>query len=173
MQQFTVSGLAVDSSNDAPVVLLRELDGDRILPIWIGPAEANAIALKLAGLDPPRPLTHDLLHRVIDGAGLTVQRVVISEIRDNTFFAEIVLEAPGSIARIDARPSDSIALALRTGSPIFVSDGVFEKEFGIDPATDPERYERLRQRLERIDPVDFGDPTARGEKGRRRGESPL
>jgi len=171
MQQFTVTGLALDSSNDAPVVLLREIDGDRILPIWIGPAEANAIALSLAGLEPPRPLTHDLLQRVVDGAGLSVQRIVISEIQGNTFFAEIVLEGPNAITRIDARPSDSIALALRTNSPIFVADGVFEEEFGIDPTQDPERYERLRQRLERIDPVNFGDPTALGDADRPHGES--
>ena len=80
----------------------------------------------------------------------------------STFFAEIVLEGPIAIPRIDARPSDSIALALRSGSPIFVADGVFEEEFGVDPSRDPERYERLRQRLKRIDPVDFGDPTALG-----------
>lgn len=160
MQQFTVSGLALDSTNNAPVVLLRELDGDRVLPIWIGRAEANAIAICLAGLEPPRPLTHDLLKRVIQGTGFTVQRVIISELRDNTFFAELILEGDHSVTKIDARPSDSIALALRTSSPIFVTDGVFEKEFGVDPARDPERYERLRQRLQRIDPVDFGDPSA-------------
>jgi len=159
MQQFTVSGLALDTTNNAPVVLLREMDGEGVLPIWIGPTEANAIALCLAGLEPPRPLTHDLLHRVIAGTGFTVQRVIISELRDNTFFAELILEGDHSVTRIDARPSDSIALALRTEAPIFVTDGVFEQEFGVDPARDPERYERLRQRLERIDPVDFGDPS--------------
>ena len=92
MQQFTVSGLAIDSVNDSPVVLLKEQDGDRVIPVWIGPAEANAIALKLADVEPPRPLTHDLLKRVIDGAGLTVQHVIISDIVGQTYYAEIVLE---------------------------------------------------------------------------------
>jgi bifunctional DNase/RNase len=157
MQQFTVTGLAVDSANESPVVLLKELDGDRVLPIWIGPAEANAIALRLAGVDPPRPLTHDLIQRVLDGAGLTVQRVIISDLQLNTFYAEIVLEGSSSVIKIDARPSDSIALALGARAPIFVSDSLFEQEFGVDPSRDPERYSRLRQRLERIDPEDFGD----------------
>ena len=96
MQEFTVSGLAIDSTNESPVVLLKELDGDRVLPVWIGPAEANAIAVGLADVDPPRPLTHDLLKRVIDGAGLRLQRVIISEIRLQTFYAELVLEGEGN-----------------------------------------------------------------------------
>ncbi len=157
MRQFTVSGLAVDTTNDSPVVLLQELDGDRLLPVWIGAAEANAIAIGLAGVRPPRPLTHDLIERVIDGAGLHLERVVISDLQYNTFFAELVLEGEGTVLKIDARPSDSIAIALRTGSPIFVSDSVFQEEFGVDPDSDPERYDRLRQRLERIDPGTFGD----------------
>ncbi|MFC1559227.1 bifunctional nuclease family protein [Gemmatimonadota bacterium] len=157
MQEFTVNGLAIDSTNQSPVVLLKELDGDRVLPVWIGPAEADAIAIRLAEVDTPRPLTHDLLKRVIDGAGLRLQRVIISEIRQQTFYAELVLEGEGRILKIDARPSDSIALALRTGAPIFISDELFQEEFGVDPAEDPERGDRLRQRLERIDPEEFGD----------------
>ena len=157
MQRFTVSGLAVDAANDSPVVLLREQDGERVLPIWIGPGEANAIALRLAEIVPARPLTHDLLKRVIEGAGLTVRQVVISDIREHTFFAEIILEGEGWMTRIDARPSDSIALALRTDAPILVSDQVYEKEFGICPDGDPGRFERLRQRLRRIEPGAFGD----------------
>jgi bifunctional DNase/RNase len=157
MQEFIVNGLAIDSANNSPVVLLKEMDGDRVLPVWIGPAEANAIAIRLANVDPPRPLTHDLLQRVIDGAGLKLQRVIISELRLQTFFAELVLEGKGSVMKIDARPSDSIALALRMDAPIFVSDEVFLEEFGVDPAEDPERHDRLRQRLDRIDPESFGD----------------
>lgn len=157
MQQFTVSGLAIDSVNDSPVVLLQELDGDRVIPIWIGPSEANAIALKLADVEPPRPLTHDLLKQVIDGTGLTVQHVIISDLLGQTYFAEIVLEGNGVVTKVDARPSDSIALALRADAPIFVADHVFEEEFGVHPSDDPERHDRLRQRLERIDPESFGD----------------
>lgn len=157
MYQFTVSGLAVDSANNSPVVLLKELDGERVIPVWIGPAEANAIAIKLADLDPPRPLTHDLLARVISGAGLKLERVIISEIHLQTFYAELVLEGKGSVTKIDARPSDSIALALRMDAPIYISDSVFQDEFGVDPADDPDRHDRLRQRLERIDPENFGD----------------
>ena len=157
MREFTVNGLAIDTTNESPVVLLQELDGDRLLPVWIGAAEANAIALGLAEVNAPRPLTHDLLQRIIDGAGLHLERVIISDLQYNTFFAELVLEGEGTVLKIDARPSDSIALALRTGSPIFVSDSVFQEEFGVDPDEDPERYDRLRQRLERIDPGTFGD----------------
>jgi len=157
MQRFTVSGLGVDAANNSPVVLLREQDGERVLPIWIGPGEANAIALRLADLSPTRPLTHDLLKRVIEGAGLMVRHVAITDIRDHTFFAEIVLEGEGRVSRIDARPSDSIALALRTEAPILVTDGVYEKEFGVRPEHDPGRFERLRQRLRRIEPGALGD----------------
>lgn len=160
MQRFTVSGLAVDAANEAPVVLLQQEDGERILPIWIGPGEANAIALRLAAVEPQRPLTHDLLRRIIEGAGMTVREVVITDILDHTFYAEVVLEGDGRLTRIDARPSDSIALALRTGAPILVSDVVYEKEFGVRPEDDPERFDRLRHRLRRIDPGSFGDPQA-------------
>ncbi len=157
MREFTVNGLAVDTTNQSPVVLLQELDGDRLLPVWIGAAEANAIAIGLAGVQAPRPLTHDLLQRIIDGAGLALERVIISDLQYNTFFAELVIEGEGTVLKIDARPSDGIALALRTGSPIFVSDTVFAEEFGVDPTADPEHFDRLRQRLERIDPGTFGD----------------
>ena len=159
MRQFTVNGLAVDSATNAPVVLLRELDGERILPIWIGPAEANAIAMRLGHVQAPRPMTHDLMLRFLDGAGLTLRRVVISDLRDHTYYAEIVLEGTGRVVRIDARPSDSIALALRAEAPIYIADEVFIQEFGSDPDDDRERFDRLRERLKRTDPGDFGNVT--------------
>lgn len=159
MREFTVTGLAMDSATNAPVVLLRELDGERILPIWIGPAEANAIAVRLADLETPRPLTHDLMTRLLDGAGLNVERVVISDIKDHTYFAELVLEGTGRIVKIDARPSDCIALALRAEAPIYISDTVYLAEFGSDPDDAYDRFERLRQRLRRTEPGEFGNVT--------------
>jgi len=161
MRRFTVSGLAVDSGTRAPVVLLRELDGEHVLPIWIGPAEANAIALKLGDVEPPRPMTHDLLQQVVEGAGYILQRVIISDLKDHTYFAELILEGEGTVVKVDARPSDSIALALRTESPIYVSDNVYLKEFGEDPTDESGRYDRLRARLKRIDPGEFGDESPR------------
>jgi bifunctional DNase/RNase len=124
--QVRVSALVRDARTDAPVVLLQIPGTRRHLPIWIGDAEANAIALALAGRRFERPLTHDLLQQVIDGLGAELSRVTITELQGNTFFARLQLQRGHEVVAVDARPSDSIALALRCEAPIFLSQGILQ-----------------------------------------------
>jgi bifunctional DNase/RNase len=158
MQEMYVSALAWDTSTNSPVVILAEVgDGDsRLLPIWIGHAEAAAIATRLAKYDFKRPMTHDLIKLVIDGFDGKVVKVVINDLRDQTFYAQIFVERKNSLVTIDARPSDSIALALRCEAPIYVANHVLDvdkKQTGLD---DQERAQKLRERLKKINPEDFG-----------------
>jgi bifunctional DNase/RNase len=162
--EVQVSGLAIDDKTKSPVVILQEVDGKRILPIWIGQNEANAIALELAGQKFQRPLTHDLLISVVRGLRAEVVKVLISELKENTFFATILLKHEGAeILAVDARPSDSIALALRAKSPIYVSEKLFDGGPGekvetesLRHLTDEEQAEELRRYLESLNPEDFG-----------------
>lgn len=119
-----VAEVAVDAGGH-PVIVLRESDGDRALPIWIGIAEARSIAAQLEAVTPPRPNTHDLAKRLLDGLEARVQRVVVTELREGTYYGLVVLEGRHGAVEVDSRPSDAIALALRAGAPIFVRDGVF------------------------------------------------
>ena len=116
MIEVTVAHLGLDRSTNTPVVILREKEGARVLPIWIGPAEASAIAMELQGMKAQRPLTHDLLKQVIIGLGGDLRRVVISAVKENTYFAELLIRRDEHVFQVDARPSDSIALALRLGA---------------------------------------------------------
>lgn len=156
-----VSGLIVDDASKSPVVILQEVDGERYLPIWIGPYEAQAIANEIQGKRFPRPLTHDLLFSAVGSLKASVQRIVISDLKEKTFFASIILERNGEVVSLDARPSDSIALAVRASAPIFVAERVFAGEAldrppaGAEP-TPEESAEELRKRLEGLDPEDFG-----------------
>ena len=144
----------------APVLILRELEGlQRLLPILIGPAEAEAIDLQLRGIVPPRPLTHDLLRTVVEELGATLTKVVVNDLRDRTFFAELHLLVGGATHVISARPSDSIALAVRTGCPIFVSESVLdaagqvpEKPDSDEPA---ELLEEFQAFIDSVSPDDF------------------
>ena len=161
------------------IVILRELEGERILPIWIGPGEAQAIRRILSEESFPRPLTHDLLFLVVEGLKAQVSRILISDLRENTFFASIIIERDGQVLSIDARPSDSIALALRSKASIFANEsllqpppreapegeGAEEGEESDDPdavdepereLTQEEKAERLRRFLEKLNPEDFG-----------------
>lgn len=123
--QCEILGLSTNpSTGGAYAILLKEVNGSRRLPIIIGAFEAQAIALEMEGIKPPRPLTHDLLKILIDNLGATVNEIIISELKDNTFFARIILESSGLTNEIDARPSDAIALAVRTYAPIFVNESV-------------------------------------------------
>ena len=158
-RKVTVSGLAIDSNSNSPVVLLKESGGSGILPIWIGPAEASAIAMELAGLNMKRPLTHDLLRTIIDGLGAKVMKVVVSDLIGQTFYAEIYLQHENSLVKIDARPSDSIALALKAKAPIFVSKKIFAFDEESSDVSEEKRAEELRERLQRINPEDFGNYT--------------
>jgi uncharacterized protein len=157
--EVTVAHLGLDSTTNTPVVILREKGGSRVLPIWIGPAEASAIAMELQGLKAQRPLTHDLLKQIIIGLGGDLRRVVISSVKENTYFAELLIRRDDHVFQVDARPSDSIALALRLNAPIFTSDQLLD-ESGIEsdePPPDPSLdAEKLKQYLEKMDPQDFG-----------------
>jgi uncharacterized protein len=165
--EVRVHGLILEHKSQQNIVILREVDGERILPIWIGPGEAQAIRRILSEEPFPRPLTHDLLHLVVEGLKAKVTRVVISDLKDNTFFANVFIERESEILSIDARPSDSVAVALRAKAPIFVSDKLLqtpprqeEEEEGDEPPrkalTEEEKAEQLRRYLEKLNPEDFG-----------------
>lgn len=158
MLEVTVSDIGLDRNTNSPVVILRERGGARILPIWIGAAEANAIAMELKGVKAQRPLTHDLLKQIIVGLGGDLRRVVISSVKENTYFAELLIHRDDHVFQVDARPSDSIALALRLNAPIFTSDQLLD-ESGLqtdEPPPDPLDAVKLKEYLEKMDPQDFG-----------------
>jgi len=166
-----VNGLILEHKTQQNVVILRETGGERILPIWIGPGEAQAIRRVLADEPFPRPLTHDLLVRIVEGLQAHVTRVVVAELRENTFYANVIVEGPAGTLSVDARPSDAIALALRAKAPIFVNEELLQEpprevaveEGGEEPpeepegeASDEEKAEQLRRFLEKLNPEDFG-----------------
>src|SRR5437667_6982799 len=124
--EMTIKGLMVDPVTNVPIILLRDSEGQKVLPIWVGIFEANAIALQIENVTPPRPMTHDLLKNVINDLKGSVQKVVVSDLKDNTFYALIYLTVNGETVAVDARPSDAIALALRARCPIFVEQSVIE-----------------------------------------------
>jgi hypothetical protein len=159
-----VNGLILEHKSQQNIVVLRELDGQRILPIWIGPGEAQAIRRLLSEEPFPRPLTHDLLHLVVEGLKAKIARVVIADLRENTFYATVIVQRDGEILSIDARPSDSIAVALRARAPIFVNEKLLQpppsqdEEEAAPPRepSDEEKAEQLRRFLEKLNPEDFG-----------------
>ena len=171
-----VASLGLDKASNTPVVILREVAGDRLLPIWIGPGEASAIAMELAGIKFSRPLTHDLLNTVVRSLGSELVRVLITRVVDNTYYASLMLQRNGETITIDSRPSDSVALALRASAPIFADVELLDRtivevegatlepgftavsEESVDTTGDsePPRQEKLRDYLKRLDPEDFG-----------------
>ena len=157
VRELDVVGVRVEMPSNQPIVLLREVDGERYLPIWIGAVEATAIAFAQQGVTPARPMTHDLLKDVLEAVGAKLEQVRITEIRDSTYYAELVFT--GGI-RVSSRPSDSIALALRTGTPIFAADPLLD-EVGIiiaDGSDDEEQedeVEKFREFLDHVSPEDF------------------
>lgn len=150
-----IKGLMIDPVSNMPIIILKNSDGKTVLPIWVGIFEANAIAMQLEEVASPRPMTHDLLKNVIEGLRATVDQVVITDLRDNTFFATIHLKRDGEQFKIDARPSDAMALALRTSSPIHVETQVLDKSEGTGEG-DSDQAERLRRWLETVDPEELG-----------------
>ncbi|HID95192.1 MAG TPA: bifunctional nuclease family protein [Candidatus Latescibacteria bacterium] len=156
MIRVTVSGLAVDSRSNSPVVLLKEIDGERVLPIWIGTAEASAIAFELRGVNLKRPLTHDLFKSVLDALGVKLAKVVVSDLIEQTFYAEFFLQMGEKVFKIDARPSDSIVMALKHKAPIFVAEKVMGAEAQAGDEDREKKAQQLRERLQRIKPEDFG-----------------
>lgn len=151
-----VKALIVDPVANMPVVILRDADDRSFLPIWVGVFEANAIALQLEGVKTPRPLTHDLLKETILHLDAVVDRVVITRLHENTFYAEIHLVAGGRTVVVDSRPSDAIALALRTTSPVFVEEEVLERSRAQDASEEAQSHERLRKWFEEADPESLG-----------------
>ncbi|MFP6871344.1 MAG: bifunctional nuclease family protein [Nitrospinota bacterium] len=140
MIEMKVKGLTLDPLTNVPIVILREAEGERSLPIWVGIFEAHAIAREIEEFQTPRPMTHDLIKNIISGVKGRVTRILVSDLRDNTFFAEILLAINGSEISIDSRPSDAIALALRMSAPIFVEEKVLEEAKSIE-FTEPEEGE--------------------------------
>jgi bifunctional DNase/RNase len=154
--EVKINGLAVDAQAKSHVVILKEKDGERVLPIWIGPAEAQAIARELAGQRFQRPLTHDLIATIVEGLKARVTRVVIADLKDNTFFAQLLVDREGEVVVIDARPSESLAVALRCGADIFVNEKLLAEPGEQDEPTEEEKAQELRKFLENLDPEDFG-----------------
>jgi len=150
-----VDKLGIDLLTHDPVVILKDLDGKRYLPILIGPFEATAIALALEGTPVPRPLSHDLMKSIIESLKAKVAQIVIHDIRDNTFYAKVVLESGGATVEIDARPSDSIALALRTNSPIYVSERIVLEETVLDKAAEDKDTKKFKKFIDNLKPADF------------------
>jgi bifunctional DNase/RNase len=158
MLQVKLEGLALDMTTNTPVVILAPTEIEKVLPIWIGHAEAWAIAMELSGVGSKRPLTHDLIKRVIESMEAKVDRVEITELKEQTFYAVIHISRNGQSYEIDARPSDSIALALKVGCDILVNEDLFqlETQSSDETPTMPTDPETLRERLRKINPEDFG-----------------
>ncbi len=154
--EMSIKGLMVDPITNMPIIILRDKDGERVLPIWVGIFEANAIALQIENIATPRPMTHDLLRNVIQDLNATVQKIVVCDLQENTFYAMIYLALNGDTLAIDARPSDAIALALRTRAPIFVEDTVIDNAKPFEFSTEQPDAERLHKWLESLDPDDMG-----------------
>jgi len=163
--EVRVNGLILEHKTQQNIVILRESEGERILPIWIGPGEAQSIRRILSEESFPRPLTHDLCFIIVEGLKAKITRVVIADLRENTFFASIFVQRDNDVLSVDARPSDSIALALRAKAPIYVNETLLqpppkqEPETAEEPQrelTEEEKAEQLRRYLERLNPEDFG-----------------
>ncbi|HEY8313968.1 MAG TPA: bifunctional nuclease family protein [Candidatus Baltobacteraceae bacterium] len=157
MRQMKVDKLGIDLLTHDPVVILKDMDGKRFLPILIGPFEATAIALALEGAPVPRPLTHDLMRSILETLDARLEQVVIHDIRESTFFAKLIVRTNGELQEIDARPSDGIALALRASAPIYVSDKIVLEESVPDKKGDGDEadVERFKKFIEELRPSDF------------------
>ncbi len=161
MQQMAVYGVSFDLVGKQPIVLLKTVDGNRFLPIWIGHPEAAAILMKLQNASTPRPMTHDLVTDILSQLDAQVVRVAVTELRENTFFAQVTIQQDGSEIEVDSRPSDAIALAVRAEAPIFVADEVIEEsaiEFEGEEITDADlekEVSKFRSFLENVTPDEF------------------
>nr|WP_321470359.1 bifunctional nuclease family protein [uncultured Paludibaculum sp.] len=151
-----IRGLMMDPVTNMPIVILKDANGGQILPIWVGIYEANAIALEIEKVSTPRPMTHDLIKNVLLGLETGVRKVVVSELRDDTFYAVIWLERGGEIISIDSRPSDALALALRLDCPIYVEEQVLKTSKSTANVSDKVTNEELRRWLEGLNDEDFG-----------------
>jgi bifunctional DNase/RNase len=154
--EMTIKGLMVDPITNMPIIVLREHAGPRVLPIWVGVFEANAIALQIEKVQTPRPMTHDLLKTVIADLDGLVERIVVCELKDNTFYATIHIRTPRAKLTVDARPSDAIALALRTGSRIFVEEAVIQNARSVETSRESVDVGRLQKWLEGLSDEELG-----------------
>jgi hypothetical protein len=159
--EMKVRGLALDPMSNMPIIILRDEDDKRSLPIWVGIFEANAIALELEKVPTPRPMTHDLIKNILEAINARVLKVVVTDLKENTFFAVLHLQVGEKEYTVDSRPSDAIALALRVGAPIYVDEDVVRRAKSIEVTKEgepvkPDDPERLREWLENIKPEDFG-----------------
>jgi bifunctional DNase/RNase len=154
--EMKIRGLMMDPVTNMPIVILKDVGGDAVLPIWVGIYEANAIALEIEKVTTPRPMTHDLLKNLLIGLDANVRKVVVNELRDDTFFAIIWVERDGQIISIDSRPSDALALALRVDCPIFVEDEVLKTSRMASAVSDRVSQEELRKWLENLGDEDLG-----------------
>src|SRR5919202_2422855 len=158
MQEMHIYGVSFDLVGKQPIVLLKTVDGNKFLPIWIGHPEAAAILMKLQSATTPRPMTHDLVTDILEQLGAQVVRITVTELRENTFYAQITIQQDGSELEIDSRPSDAIALAVRTDAPIFADDRVIEEsaiEFEGDDVNEEEIVEEFRSFLDKVTPEEF------------------
>jgi len=153
--EMMIKGLMVDPITNTPIVILKDKDGDRVLPIWVGVFEANAIALQIENVSTPRPMTHDLLRNIITDLDGRVDRIVVSDLKDNTFFALIHLTVKGEGIAVDARPSDAIALALRTRAPILVEESVIDNAKTVDFGSERLDDNKVQKWLESLDPAEL------------------
>jgi bifunctional DNase/RNase len=157
MVELTLIGVRVELPANQPIVLLKEREGERYLPIWIGSAEAQAIALALQGVTPPRPMTHDLMRNILEELGVAVERIVITELREGTFYAVIQMSRNGTKFEISSRPSDAIALAVRTSVPIFANEDVLGEASIVIRDDEEQEVERFREFLDQVTPEDFAE----------------
>jgi bifunctional DNase/RNase len=165
LNEMVVESVRVHMLSSQHVVILKDTEHDRYLPIWIGPWEANAIAMKLQGLTPERPLTHDLFSSTLEELGVSVKQIIVSDLSDETFRARLVMEIDGRTIDIDARPSDAIALAIRAGVPIYATDAVLDRAAVAPEADEDERLSVFREFVNSLD-IDLGEPPGESEGGR-------
>lgn len=155
--EMKVRGVALDPVSNMPIIILRDEEDRRSLPIWVGLFEANAIALELDKVSTPRPMTHDLIKNILESLDAKVEKVVVNDLRDNTFFALIHLRLGEEEITVDSRPSDAIALALRVGAPIYVDEDVVRRARSVEVAAkEPDDQEKVKEWLENLKPEDFG-----------------
>ncbi len=155
MVEMKVNGLAIDSGSRMPVVILTDIQEKRFLPIWIGVYEADAILVALEDIEVPRPMTHDLMSSMLEVTGIDVDRIIIHDIKNNTFFAKIILVDGDREYEVDARPSDAVALALRTDAPIYVSENVIMEATIMDREKYEKEMREFKEDLRNIKPSDF------------------
>lgn len=157
--KMEVKGLLLDPTSETPVLLLQSVGEKLLLPIWIGPVEANAIAMALEGVKESRPMTHDLIHGILQGLAVELQRIEIWSLQEGTFYARLRLRYGAANIEVDSRPSDAVAIAVRTDAPIWVARPVLQEALQLDLATSAEEEERVREWLERARPEDLGKYT--------------